>query len=135
MADRRAELFKALSVGTRVKIIELLKTKGPLGASEIAGTLGVTPSAVSQHLKILRHAGLVRNERKGYWIPHAVDADAMERCRRVLEKVCNCGCMGGRRVTRCDEDDVAALRRRERELSKELGRIRARVKQLAGKKG
>ncbi|MHC4505214.1 MAG: ArsR/SmtB family transcription factor, partial [Planctomycetota bacterium] len=125
---------KALSVGTRVKIIELLKTKGPLGASEIAATLGVTPSAVSQHLKILRHAGLVRNERKGYWIPHAVDVDAMERCRRVLEKVCNCGCMEGCRSSRGEEDDVAALRRRERELSKELRRIRARVKQLAGRK-
>jgi DNA-binding transcriptional ArsR family regulator len=135
MADRRAELFKALSVESRVNIIELLKKKGPLGASEIAGTLGVTPSAVSQHLKILRQAGLVRNERKGYWIPHSVDVDAMEQCRRVLDSVCNCGCMEGCRVSRDDEDGVAALRRRERELTKELRRIRAKVKKLAGRKG
>ncbi len=134
MADRRAELFKALSVETRVKIIELLKKKGPLGASEIAETLEVTPSAVSQHLKVLRHAGLVRNERKGYWIPHSVDVDAMEQCRRILEKVCNCGCIEGCRVSRSGEDDVPALRRRERELTKELRRVRAKVKQLAGRK-
>jgi DNA-binding transcriptional ArsR family regulator len=135
MADRRAELFKALSVETRVKIVELLKAKGPLGASEIAETLGVTPSAVSQHLKTLRHAGLVRNERKGYWIPHSVDVDAMERCRRILDRVCNCGCMGGCRVSRGGEDDLAELRRRERELAKELSRVRARMKRLAGRKG
>jgi DNA-binding transcriptional ArsR family regulator len=135
MADRRAELFKALSVETRVKIIELLKRRGPLGASEIAETIGVTPSAVSQHLKVLRHAGLVRNERKGYWIPHSVDVEAMEQCRRILERVCSCGCMKGCRVSRDDEDDVAALRRRERELSKELHRVRARVKQLGAREG
>jgi DNA-binding transcriptional ArsR family regulator len=135
MADRRAELFRALSAETRVRIIELLKTKGSLGASEIAGILGVTPSAVSQHLKILRHVGLVRNERKGYWISHSVDVDAMAQCRSILEKVCNCGCMEGRRVSRDDEDDVAALRRRARELTNELRRVRAKVKQLAGRKG
>ena len=135
MADRRAELVKALSVETRVKMIEILKTKGPLGASEIAETLGVTPSAVSQHLKVLRHAGLVRNERKGYWIPHSVDVDAMEECRRVHEKVCNCGCMEGCRVSRSDGDDAAALRRRERELTEELRSVRARVKELSRKKG
>ena len=135
MRAKAAELFKALSVETRVKIIELLKKRGPLGASEIAETLGVTTSAVSQHLKVLRHAGLVRNERKGYWIPHSVDVDAMEQCRSILERVCNCGCMEGCRVSRSDDDDVPALRRRERELSKELRRIRARVKRLAGRKG
>ena len=136
MKARRAELFKVLSVETRVRIIELLKTKGALGACEIAKTLGITPSAVSQHLRTLRQAGLVRNERKGYWIPHSIDEDAMEQCRRVLDKVCACGCgRRGRRsgeASRSPEVEVAALRRRERELEKELGKIRARVEQLKG---
>ena len=43
-----AEIFKVLSVETRVKIIELLKTKGPLGAKDISETLGLTAPAVSQ---------------------------------------------------------------------------------------
>jgi DNA-binding transcriptional ArsR family regulator len=73
MESKQAELFKILGVETRIRIIELLKQKGPLGANEMSEILGVTPSAVSQHLKILKHAGLVRNERKGYWIPYEID--------------------------------------------------------------
>ena len=44
-----AEMFKALAVETRVKIIELLKSEGPLGAKKIAELVGITPAAVSQH--------------------------------------------------------------------------------------
>ena len=64
------EIFKVVSVETRVKITELLKGQGPLGAKGIAATIGITTAAVSQHLKILKHAGLVRSERNGYWIPY-----------------------------------------------------------------
>ena len=49
-----SEMFKVLSVDTRVRIIELLKFKCPLGANNIAELIGVTSAAVSQHLKILR---------------------------------------------------------------------------------
>ena len=63
-----SEMFKALAVETRVKIIELLKSEGPLGAKKIAERVGITPAAVSQHLKILRQVGFVRSERNGYWI-------------------------------------------------------------------
>ncbi|NIN01029.1 MAG: metalloregulator ArsR/SmtB family transcription factor, partial [candidate division Zixibacteria bacterium] len=52
-------------VASRIRIIDLLKQKGPLGVNKMSELLGITPSAVSQHLKILKHAGLVRNERKG----------------------------------------------------------------------
>ena len=40
-----SEMFKALAVETRVKIIELLKSEGPLGAKKIAELVGVTPAA------------------------------------------------------------------------------------------
>ena len=69
METKQADLFKVLGVNTRIRIIELLKQKGPLGANEMSEMLGITPSAVSQHLKILKHAGLVRNERKGIGYP------------------------------------------------------------------
>ncbi|MFQ6090459.1 MAG: ArsR/SmtB family transcription factor, partial [Candidatus Bipolaricaulia bacterium] len=61
-----AELFKLLSADTRIAIIELLK-HGPLKVNEIAGSLGISPSAVSQHLRLLKSAGLVRGKRDGYW--------------------------------------------------------------------
>src|SRR4030067_1945809 len=85
------EMFKVLGVETRVKIIDLLKSEGPLGTKYISEKLGITPAAVSQHLRLLRQAGLVRNERKGYWIPYSIDEEALENCRKVLTDACTCG--------------------------------------------
>jgi DNA-binding transcriptional ArsR family regulator len=78
-------MFKVLGVETRVKIIGLLRSRGPLGAKGIAELLGITPAAVSQHLKILRQAGLVRNERKGYWIPYSIDEGAGKLCQLLVK--------------------------------------------------
>jgi DNA-binding transcriptional ArsR family regulator len=83
-------MFKVLGVGTRVRIIELLKSKGPLGAKRIAQMIGVTPAAVSQHLRVLRQAGLVNSERKGYFIPYKVNVKGLENCCHDLIEVCTC---------------------------------------------
>ncbi len=131
-----AEIFKVLSVDSRVKIIELLKTQGPLGVKEIAAQLDMTSPAVSQHLKILRHAGLVRNERKGYWIPYSINEEAMEGCRELLNEVCSCGCQGTGKFKDLEmsKTDVAKLRKYEAELQKELAVVRKRIEQIATKK-
>jgi DNA-binding transcriptional ArsR family regulator len=87
MQIQPSEMFKVLAVETRVKIIDLLKTEGPLGAKKISELLGITPAAVSQHLRILRQVGLVRSERDGYWIPYAINEDALHNCRELLTQV------------------------------------------------
>lgn len=51
--------FVALADPTRRRIVEML-ARGPLSAGEIASRFPVSPSAVSQHLKVLRTAKLVR---------------------------------------------------------------------------
>ena len=51
--------FAALADPTRRRIVEML-ARGTLSAGEIASRFSVTPSAVSQHLKVLRAARLVR---------------------------------------------------------------------------
>ena len=127
-----SEIFKAMSVETRVKIIELLKSEGPLGGNEIAELIGITPAAVSQHLKILRQAGLVRNERKGYWIPYSIDEEGMEKCRRILNDVCTCGCEGTGefREKELNDASLASLREYERELENELLAVRERISEM-----
>jgi len=134
LKSSQAELFKVLGVESRIKIIELLKEKGPLGTNEMSEALGITPSAVSQHLRILRQAGLVRNRRRGYWIPYEVDPAALERCGEFLSTVCACGCQGGDRTCRVEvieaEDKVELLRRYERELKGELEKVQARIEEL-----
>ena len=131
-----SEMFKVLSVETRVKMIDLLKSNGPMGAKNLAKLLGITPAAVSQHLRILKQAGLVRNERKGYWIPYSIDEEALEKCGAVLSEVCTCGCQGTCRFSEKELSDssLESLRKYERELQNELGVVRARIKEIESEK-
>ena len=62
-----AEFFKLLSVDKRIEIIELLKEDN-MNVNSIAKSLGISQSAISQHLRVLKAAGLVKDERRGYWI-------------------------------------------------------------------
>jgi DNA-binding transcriptional ArsR family regulator len=127
-----AEIFKVLSVETRVKIIELLKANGALGVKEISNRLGITLPAVSQHLKILKQAGLVRSERQGYWIPYSINEDAMEGCREILNEVCSCGCQGSGRFKEKElsKASLEALKKYEIELQKELSIVQGRVSEI-----
>jgi DNA-binding transcriptional ArsR family regulator len=53
------DAFEALADPTRRRILEMLSER-ELAAGEIARRFDMTPPAVSQHLKILRNADLVR---------------------------------------------------------------------------
>jgi DNA-binding transcriptional ArsR family regulator len=136
-----SEVFKALSVGTRIRIIQLLKAGGPLGSKKIAAALGITPAAVSQHLRALRQAGLVRGERKGYWVPYSIDVRGMEDCCCMVEEVCKHGCYDsarksprtrvvGLRAVAGREQKLDELAGRERQLSEELKAVRRMIAEL-----
>ncbi len=89
-----AELFKILSVDKRLEIIELLK-KAPKSVNALSDALGVTQSAVSQHLRVLKAAGLVSDQREGYWIYYSLNRTVLEKCRQRLNRICTCGCLTG----------------------------------------
>lgn len=136
--SKQAEFFKALGVESRIKIIDLLRQKGPLGVNELAEILGITSSAVSQHLKVLRYAGLVRSERKGYWLPYDIDYTAMAQCKEIITQVCNCGCKEscqaqGLNGKEDPEAELALLKMRERELQEELQELQTRIRAIEEK--
>ena len=89
---KEAELFKILCADKRIEIIELLK-KDTMNVNSLAKSLGITQSAVSQHLRVLKAAGLVKDERKGYWIHYSLNRQALEKCRQRLNRICTCGCL------------------------------------------
>ena len=89
-----ARLFKILSVDKRIEIVELLK-KEARSVNAMAEALGITQSAVSQHLRVLKAAGLVKDKRQGYWIYYSLNKDVLEKCRQRLNRICTCGCLGG----------------------------------------
>ena len=125
-----SEIFKALSVESRVKIIELLKSKGSIGVKYIAEAMGITPAAVSQHLKVLKQAGLVRSTRKGYWIPYSIDTEAMENCRLVVNEICRCGCKTSCRSEGQEKSCLSSLENYKRELEMELKMVKKRIAQF-----
>lgn len=135
MEIQSTEMFKALAVETRVKIIDLLKSKGPLGAKKIAELVGVTPAAISQHLRILRQVGFVRSERDGYWIPYSIDEEALQNCRERLTEICTCGCQGTGEFKEKDlaDSSLESLKQYERQMENELRIVRERIKELESK--
>ena len=67
MAKRKIDvdrLFHALGDPTRRAILDRL-SRGPLSVSELAAPLGVTLTAVAQHLEILEECGLAHTEKLG----------------------------------------------------------------------
>ena len=78
-----ARILKVLSVGTRVRIIQLLKDRA-LCVNALAARLDVTQGAVSQHLRILRDAGLVTAEKRGYFVHYRLNGRALARCQALL---------------------------------------------------
>ena len=72
------DMFVALSDATRRAILELLASRGELTATDICEQFSVSPQAISQHLKVLREAGIVGSERQGLWAYYYVIPDALE---------------------------------------------------------
>jgi len=82
--DEQAAVFSALADPTRLKLMKLLQRQrdpDALCVNALAGFLGVTQSAVSQHLRVLKAIGLVKGERRGYHIHYFVNQDMLEKCR------------------------------------------------------
>ncbi|QTF73054.1 ArsR/SmtB family transcription factor [Arthrobacter woluwensis] len=58
------DVFGALANPARRRMLDALRA-GPLTAGELTGLLALSRSAASEHLAVLREAGLVREERRG----------------------------------------------------------------------
>ena len=84
--------FNALADPTRRQIMELLARKGQLPASDIYGQFDMTPQAVSQHLKVLREAKLVRVDKQAQQRIYRINPEAMlelEEWARQLRQLWN----------------------------------------------
>jgi DNA-binding transcriptional ArsR family regulator len=78
------EAIAALADPTRRTVFERLRG-GPRPVVEIARGLPVSRPAVSQHLRVLKEAGLVRERREGTRNFYSVDGDALGELREYFE--------------------------------------------------
>jgi len=76
----------ALADPTRRRVFERLQS-GPKPVIEIAHGMPVSRPAVSQHLKVLKEAGLVREQRHGAKRVYAIDPDGLGPLRRWLDQL------------------------------------------------
>jgi len=77
-------VIHALADPTRRSLLERLRD-GPLCVLELAANTPVSRPAVSQHLRVLRDAGLVRSSRIGRRRVYALDPGGFEPLERYLE--------------------------------------------------
>jgi ArsR family transcriptional regulator len=73
---RAAEVFKALAHPARLRLLHRLMA-GDCCVGEIERCLGISQPNVSQHLKILKEAGLISGSRKGTKICYRLTADRL----------------------------------------------------------
>ena len=74
----------ALGDGTRRQILERLR-RGPMAVGQLAAGLPVSRPAVSQHLRVLKEAGLVTERRNGTRRLYRVDTDGLAEVRDYFE--------------------------------------------------
>lgn len=85
--DAAAGFFKMLGDGTRLRILQAL-TGGELCVCDIAAVLGMTKSAVSHQLSLLRTARLVACRRSGKTVYYSLDDEHVEHMLKAgLEHV------------------------------------------------
>jgi DNA-binding transcriptional ArsR family regulator len=83
-------LLKILSVGTRVRIVQVLKGR-VLCMGALASQLDVTQGAVSQHLRVMRDAGLLVAEKHGYYVHYRLNEQTLNRWREQINALLTLG--------------------------------------------
>ena len=68
-----SEILRALAHPLRMQILEFIDQNEMINVNKIYNTLNLEQSITSQHLRILRMAGLVTTERDGKFIHYAID--------------------------------------------------------------
>ena len=68
-----AELLRALTHPLRMQILEFIDQQNNINVNKIYNTLNLEQSITSQHLRILRNAGVVETKRDGKFIYYSID--------------------------------------------------------------
>jgi len=82
--EKLARIFRLMSVDTRVRMIQLLKRRS-LCVNALARSLGLTPAAISQHLRVLRDAGIVTADKRGYFVHYCINKKTLARWREAAD--------------------------------------------------
>lgn len=84
MNDPLSQTFAALADPTRRAMLERL-ARGPATVKELAEPFRLSMPAISKHLKVLEHAGLIERGREAQWRPARLQAAPLKDANQWLE--------------------------------------------------
>ena len=113
--EATARIFRALSVEKRVEIVQLLANR-TLCVGALSHITGISPGAVSQHMRVLRDAGLVEADRRGYFVHYHLAPDADKLCGSVVKGLFETGkgekpCVAKRTNAKSQKNSKASRKR------------------------
>lgn len=87
LGRRMAEVFKALGDVNRMKIIKILASNPDesVRVIDLAGAIGISQPATSQHIKVLKNVGILAPNRVGNRTYYAIDGDQLREYNRVID--------------------------------------------------
>jgi ArsR family transcriptional regulator len=80
-----SELMRALAHPLRLKILAFIDRHGTINVNKIYGALKIEQSITSQHLRILRNAGILLSERDGKFIHYSIDYNIVQRVAKAVQ--------------------------------------------------
>ena len=83
-SERLAELCRALGHPARIRILQLLRRTNKCVCGEIVDSMPLAQSTVSQHLKQLKSAGLVKGEIEGPRTCYCLDREQLDRFKETI---------------------------------------------------
>jgi DNA-binding transcriptional ArsR family regulator len=94
------DTFSVLAEPHRRRVVEILARRGELSASQICDEFDVTPQAVSQHLRVLREANVIRMEKRAQRRLYTFNPRSVDRIQGWAAEMAQ---MWGRRLDRLDK--------------------------------
>jgi len=108
LQNLKAEFFRALAHPIRIRLLEVLVTKGETSVRELQKALGIDQPIVSQQLARLRASGIVTARRQGTATRYAVADPLIKSLLQVARQILNRRLVGVRSLLRELEQDSAA---------------------------
>lgn len=81
-----AQILRAIAHPLRMRILSFIDGHKSINVNKIYTSLGLEQSITSQHLRILRNAGLVRTERDGKFVKYSIDYSRMRTAGGAVQQ-------------------------------------------------
>jgi DNA-binding transcriptional ArsR family regulator len=84
--DVSSEIMRALAHPLRLRILEFIDRNGIINVNKIYNTLKIEQSITSQHLKIMRLAGVIDGFRDGKYVHYTINYDVVDRAQKAVNR-------------------------------------------------